>query len=157
MIGLANVGDFRGELHHNARCGTFRQQHGHNLPGRAITEKLAQGFFMPGDIVLGHERQKISRRIAAQGAAAEMRIFGQEVLRRCPAIGEVAAPAAGDENLCTGLAVMVEQQHPLAARARCDGTHETRRTGANYDDIKGRHGGWLACQPGSLQMTALSR
>ena len=108
---------------------------------------------MPGDVVLGHERQKIRRRIAAQGAAAEMRIFGQEVLRRCARVGEIAAPAAGDENFCTGLGIMVEQQHPLGPRARRDGAHETRRTGADYDDIKGRHGGWLACQPGNLQMT----
>ncbi len=80
-IGFANAGDFRGELHHNACGGAFRQQHGHDLRGRAITEKLAQGFFMPGDVVLGHEGQKIRWRIAAQGAAAEMRIFGEEVLR----------------------------------------------------------------------------
>ncbi len=130
----------------NARGGAFGQQHGHNLFGRAITEKLAQGFLMPGDVVLGHERQKIRRRIAAQGAAAEMRIFGEEVLRRRARVGEVAAPAAGDENLCAGLGIVVEQHHPLAPRARRDGTHETRRTGADYDDIKGRHGRWLACQ-----------
>jgi hypothetical protein len=112
---------------------------------------------MPGNAVLGHEGQKIGRHIAAQGAAAEMRIFGEEVLRRCARVGEVATPAAGDENLCAGLAVMVEQQHASAARPRRDGAHETRRTGADYDDIKGRHGGWLACQAGNLQMKRLIR
>ena len=80
---------------------------------------------MPGDIVPGHQGQKVSGRVAAQGAAAEMRIFRKEVLWSRSSVGEIAAPAAGDQNLCTHLIVVVEKRHPFASRARCDGTHET--------------------------------
>jgi hypothetical protein len=52
------------------------------------------------------------------------------------------------------LRVVVEKRHPIAARACRDGTHVTCGPGTKYDNIMGRHGGWLACQRAILQMKA---
>jgi hypothetical protein len=47
-----------------------------------------------------------------------------------------AAAAAGDQDLGADLVGMVEQQDSSAALAGGEGAHESRRTGAQDDDVK---------------------
>ena len=50
-------------------------------------------------------------------------------------VGEVAARAAGHEDLDAGLAVLFQQQHAAAALGGADGGEQPGRTGPNHDDV----------------------
>ena len=68
-----------------------------------------------------------------------MRIGRQEPLRRAVQIGEVAAPAAGDQDLLAGLARMVQHHHAAPAPPGGDCAHQAGGAGAEDDDIGGVH------------------
>ena len=70
-----------------------------------------------------------------------MRILRQEVLRADFAIGEIAAPAAGDANTFAELSHVFDQQHFSPAHASLRSAHHAGRAGANDDDVK-EHGEW---------------
>ena len=74
MVGLAHGGDLHPEFDVYVNGSAFRHQHRHDLPRRAIAEQLTQGFFVPGNLVLFNQRQKIFRRVARQGGPAKMQI-----------------------------------------------------------------------------------
>jgi len=92
------------------------------------------------DVVLLHQRNEVARLVAAQCRSAEMRIVGEEPLRHRFDIGEVAAPAAGDQDLRARLRGMVEQQHAPTAPPGADRAHQAGRAGAEDDHVIGCHG-----------------
>ena len=87
------------------------------LPGRAVAEQLPQRLLVPGDAVPLDQRDEVVLGVAGQRRFGEMRIGREEAVRRAMQVGEVAAPAAGDQDLLARLVGMVEQQHPAAAPA----------------------------------------
>ena len=62
------------------------------------------------------QRDEVVLGVAVERGFVEMRIGGEKPVRRAVQVGEVAAPAAGDQDLRAGLVEMIEQQH-LARRA----------------------------------------
>jgi len=64
-----------------------------------------------------------------------MGIGGEEVFRRGVQIGEVAAAAAGDEDLLSRPVGVVEHEGAPSAPSRFDGAHQTGRACAQYEDI----------------------
>ena len=65
-----------------------------------------------------------------------MWIGGNEVFRAAMNVGEVAAAAAGDQNLFSDSVRVVQQGNPLAVFSGLDGAHQASRTCAENDDIK---------------------
>jgi hypothetical protein len=51
-------------------------------------------------------------------------------------IGEIAAPAARDQDFRAGRAGVVDDQHPASAQARHAGRHQSRRACAKDDDVR---------------------
>src|ERR1700754_3730153 len=99
MIGTAGVRDLVPDAQIDTGGRAFGQEHGDDLAGRAVAEKSAEGLLVELDAVFLDQSDEVGRLIAAQGGSAEMRIVGQESLRRCADIGEVATATAADEDL----------------------------------------------------------
>ena len=70
------LGDCRVEEELNARFTAFGFQHGGDLRGGIVTEKLAEGFFVEGDAMFADESDEIGRRVAGECGAGEVRILG---------------------------------------------------------------------------------
>ena len=76
--------------------------------------------------------------LALGTALAEVGIGGQIAVRCGMEIGEVASPAAGDEDLLSRPVTMVDQQHPAAALAGNGGAHQAGAAGAEHDRVEAR-------------------
>ena len=140
-VGALDAGDAMAGLHHDAGGVAFGQQHGNDLAGRAVAEQLAQRLLVPGDAVPVHQVDEVVLGVARQGRLAEVRIGRQEGLRRRPEIGEVAAPAARDQDLLADRVGMIEHQHAPAALAGAQRAHQPGRATAGDDDVEGLPGG----------------
>ena len=116
--------DAGGELDARVGLGALGQQHVEDVVGGAVAEELAEGLLVPGDAVLFDQREEVLRGEAGERGLGEMRVGGEEVFRRGVAVGEVAAAAAGDEDLLAGAVGVVEHEHAAAAAAGFDGAHE---------------------------------
>ena len=68
--------------------------------------------------------------------AAEMRVLRQEICRLDIAVGEIAAPAAGNTDLLAEFVIVLDQQNATAALPGLRGAHHACRTGADHDDIE---------------------
>ncbi len=84
------------------------QQHGDDLARRAVAEQLPEGFFVIGDVMLFDQGDEVVLGVAGQGRFAEMRIVGKEAFRCAAQIGEIASPAAGDEDFLSRLIGVVQ-------------------------------------------------
>ncbi len=82
------------------------------------------------------QRNEIGGGIAGEGRFGKMRVGGDKVLRGAIDVGEVAASAAGDENLFPDAGSVVEQAYPAATLAGLDGAHQSGGAGAQNDGIK---------------------
>ncbi len=107
---------------------------------------------MEGDAVLAHQRDEVVLRVAGERRAREVPIGREEAFRHAAEIGEVAAPAAADQDLLAGLVGVIEQQHAPPALARAHGGEQPRRAGAEDDDIEVRHA--AAASPAMARPTA---
>ncbi len=90
---------------------------------------------MPGDAVGVHKREEVPLGVAAERRLREMRVLGQEAAGLGPGVGEVAPPAARDEDLLSGLVGVVDHQH---ARPRLPGRRrrqQPRPAGAKDDRV----------------------
>src|SRR4051812_43172489 len=65
-----------------------------------------------------------------------MWISGDEVLRAAMQVGEVATPAAGDQNLFADALGVLQHRHVPTALARFDSAHQTGRTAAENQHIQ---------------------
>src|SRR5690606_16332670 len=118
--------------------GTFGEQQVDDLPSRAVAEQLPQRLLMPGDSMSFDQCEKVVRRKAAERGLREMRIGRNEPVGRGVDVGEVAAPAARDQDLLAGLVGVVEQQHAAPARTRLRSAHQPGRSGAEHYRIVSR-------------------
>src|SRR3546814_2417156 len=71
-----------------------------------------------------------------QRGLAVVRIGREEILRAGYGVGEVAAPAAGHQDLLAGLVGMLDDEHPPAAPPRRDRAHQPCRAGADHHGIE---------------------
>ena len=88
------------------------------------------------DAVLFDEGEKIGGRVAGQRGFGEMRIGGEEILRRAIEIGEVGAAAAGNEDFAADAVVAFENGDTAAAFTAFGGAEETGGTGAEDEDVE---------------------
>ena len=143
------------ELRVDLPGAAFVEQHCDNLFGRAVAEQLTKGLFVPGDAVPFDQGNELFRGMAAQCRLGEMRVGREEVGRRGADVGEIAPPAAGNEDLGAGIGHVVDQQDAAAALPGERGAIEAGRAGADNDRVigaGGRHGAALAgcgdeCEP----------
>ncbi len=135
-VGMVDRADRRAARQLHPAPLAFRQEHGDDLAGRAVAEQLPQRLLVPGDAVPLHQVEEIARRVAAERRLGEMRVGREIAVRRGPEIGEVAAPAAGDEDLPARLSGVVEHQHPPAPLPRHRRAHQPGPAGAEHDRVE---------------------
>jgi hypothetical protein len=93
-----NLADFTSSDDAHASPAALFVEHGENLPGGAIAEKLAQGLLVIGNGVLRDQRHEIGGGVAGERRFGEVRVGGDKIFRPAIEVGEIAAPAAGDED-----------------------------------------------------------
>ena len=111
-----------------------------------VAEKLAGCFFVIGDAVLLDQLDEVERGEPAERGSAEVRVVGQIVFGLDLEMGEVAASAAGNQDLLADVWRAFKQQHLPAALPGRAAAHQARGTGADDHGVKcgfGRHG----CDP----------
>src|SRR5271157_5870792 len=86
--------------------------------------------------MLVDETNEVFRCIAGQRGLGKMRIGGKKVLGCGAAVGEVAAPAAGDEDLLADAVGPFQDHYFAAVFARLDGAHQPRGTGSQNDGVE---------------------
>ena len=118
------------------------QQHIHDLPRRVIAEQLSQRFLVPLDSVPLDQFKKVLRLVERQRGLRKMRILRDEVCRRAVNVGEVAAPAAGDQDLSPRLRIVLQQQNSPASLSRNSRTHQSRRAGTEHNHIEFANFAW---------------
>ena len=112
----------------------------HDLSRGSAAEELAQSFFIIRNVVLLHQLDEFAGGITLEGGSAEVWVVGEIIFRAGMEIGEIATPAAGDENFFSDTMVVLEHKHgpiPQTSRSR---THQARATCANDDDVEGLNG-----------------
>ena len=132
---MADPADGGGEFDVDSPGAAFVQQQGDDLPCGPIAEQLPECFFMPGDGVALDQSEEVPLGVAAEGGLGEVRVVGQKALGRGAHVGEVAAPAAGDQDFLAGLIGMIEEQDPRARLARRRRRHKTCAARAKDDCI----------------------
>jgi hypothetical protein len=86
--------------------------------------------------MLFDEGDEVRGRVAGEGGFGEVRIGGEEILRRAVKIGEVGAATAGDEDFAAEAIGAFEKSDATAAFAAFGGTEETGGAGAEDEDIE---------------------
>src|ERR1700731_4859357 len=85
-----------------ARCAALGFEHGSDVVRRAIAKQLSAGFLMVRDAMFFEECHEIGRRVAGECRLREMWVRGNEVIGPAMKVGEVAASAAGNQDLLAG-------------------------------------------------------
>ncbi len=91
---------------------------------------------MVGDSVLFDQRNKIRRRVPRQRGFGEVRIRRNKILRPAINIREIAAPAAGYQNLFADAFGMFKHSHAPPALACLNRAQQSRRATAKNQSIK---------------------
>jgi hypothetical protein len=120
----------------NATGLAFLFEHPQDVAGRAITEQLSQSLFVVGNAMLLHQREEIGWRVTSQGGLGKMRIGREEVVRLAADVREIAAAAAGDENLFAQTVGVFENRDPMLALAGLDGAHQARCPAAENECVE---------------------
>ena len=90
---------------------------------------------MPSDAMFINQSNEIARFVATEGTLGEMRIGGKVIRWPCAQIGEIAPPAARNQDLFANLLSGFEHQHIGTALARYRRTKQSRRAAAEDDRI----------------------
>ena len=118
-----------------ADIGALAQEHVEDVVGGTVAEELAEGFFVIRDAVLFNQGDEVLRGEAGERGLGEVGVGGEEVFRLGVDVGEVAATAAGDENLFAGAVGVLEDEGVATAASSFDGAHEARSAGAKDEDV----------------------
>ena len=132
---VIDVGHRGVQTHFGAGPLAFGEQHLKNRLAGGIAEQLARRLFHMADAVPFHHLHEMPGAVAVERRLAEVRVGGYEVVRGGVQVGEIAAPAAGHQDLLAGLIGVVQHQHRAAAVTGAGGAHQTRRAGADYHHI----------------------
>ena len=106
-------------------CFAFLQQHADDFRGCAVTEELTQLLLVIRDVVLFHQVDEVLRWVPGQGGDAEKRVLGLVVLGGCRPIGEVTAPASGDQYFLAGPVSVLQDQDSASPLSGLHGAHQT--------------------------------
>jgi hypothetical protein len=82
------------------------------------------------------ESNEIRGSVPRQRGFGEVGIRGYKILRVAIQIGEIAASAAGDQNLFAGTLAALQNGHTAPAFAGFDGAEESRGSRAKHYSIK---------------------
>src|SRR5690606_16183378 len=128
-VDLAHLG---AALQRDVARRAFGEQHVDDLPRRSVAEQLPERLLVPGDAVALHQREEVLRGVPAQRRLGEMGIGRDEPVGRRMDIGEVAAPAARDQDLLPRRVGAVEHQHPQPALPRLRRAHQPGGSGPQH-------------------------
>ena len=101
----------------------------------AVAEELPQRLLVIADAVLLDQRDDVGGREARQRRLGEVRVLGEKVFGAAVDVGEVAAAAAGDQDLLADALGVVEQDDAPSAPPGLDGAHHARRACAQHHHI----------------------
>ncbi len=82
------------------------------------------------------QREEVRRRVAAQRRLGEMGVGREIAVWRGVDVGEIAAAAAGDQDLLAGLVGVIEDEEALTALPGRRRAHEARSASAEDDGVK---------------------
>ena len=136
-VGMVDLADRMTERVGDAAGVAFGAEKVDDLAGRAVAEQLAERLFVPGDAVATDQGDEIGRRIAAERGLGEMWIGRKVAIGRGAEIGEVAAPAAGNQDLAARFLIVIDQQHAPTALAGDRGAHHPGAAGTEDDRVIG--------------------
>ncbi len=131
----------------------FVQQHAYDLLGRDIAEQLAQLFLVIGNGMPFDHLYEICRAVACQRGFAEVPIGRNEIAGSGAGIGEIAAPAAGHQDLLADLVGMVDHQHLAAAPAGSEGAHQSGGAGTDHQHVATHAHSAGACRTIGVRVT----
>ena len=97
-----------------------------------VAEELSPRFLVVGNVMFFDQGNEIRRRIPGQRGFCEVWVRGDEVFWRAIKVGEITAPAAGDENLLAGAIRAFQKRDATPAFAGFDRAHEPGRSGAKH-------------------------
>ena len=137
--GLGYGEDACGELNVGVGGGALGEEHVEDVVGGAVAEELAEGFFVPGDAVFFDEGEEVLRGEAGERGFGKVRVGGEEVFRAGVEVGEVASPAAGDEDFFAGAVGVLEDEGAASAAAGFEAAHETSGSGSEDENVDRFH------------------
>jgi hypothetical protein len=133
---LLSLQDPAVQPHLDARVGAFVLEQLDNLLRTVVAEELPVFPLVPRDAVSLDQREEILRRAARESGLQEVRAAAGDVVRgRGAEVGEIAASAAGDENLVSEPRLVFEHENPPSAQAGHPGTEKPCGTPAHNDDL----------------------
>ncbi len=135
LVGALHVLHAASGVDAHTGVGAFVQQHLHDLLRRVVAEQLPELLLVIGDTVTLDHLDEMLRRVARQRRFAEMRIGGDEIGRSGAGIGEIAAAAAGHQDLLAAAVRVLDQADAAPALARDPRTHEACGAAADDDHI----------------------
>ena len=136
---MPHFGDGAARLDMRGGSAALGGQHLRDVACRAVAEQLAQRLLVIGNAVLLHQADEVRRGIARQRRLGEVRVGGEEVLRPCVQVGEVAAPAAGDEDFPADPGIVFEHGDAAPAPPGFDRAHQPGGAGADDQNVGIEH------------------
>ena len=113
----------------------LRQQHRDDLFCRTVAEQLAERLFVPRNPVALDQVEEIARGVPRERGFGEMAIGREVVVGPGAQIGEIAPPAARDEDFLPHRLGLFEHQHAPPALPGDRGAEQSRSSAAQYDRI----------------------
>src|SRR5690606_20533140 len=132
--GLDRTGGFDAD----AGGSAFVQQHPHDQFRGLVAEQLPEFLLVVRDAMALDQLDEVRGGMARQRRLAEMGVGRQVVRWRGAGVGEIAAPAAGHQDLLADLVRVLDHQHPQAALACGERAHEPGCAAADDDGVVGR-------------------
>src|SRR5690349_11218943 len=86
------------------------KEHVDNLPCGPVAKQLAKRLLVPGDGITFDQLEEIARTEAAQRRLGEMGVGRKKAVRRGIVVGEIAASAAGYQDLPPRLVGVIEEE-----------------------------------------------
>ncbi len=99
LVAAADLANLCVQEDADARRPALFFQHGDDLSRRTVAKQLAQRLLVIADAMLFDERNEIGWRVARQSRLGEVRISTEKVFGPAVNVGEIAAPAAGNQDL----------------------------------------------------------
>jgi hypothetical protein len=132
---VVDLGDVLIDEDSSAGGMAFGFEHGNDVACGAIAEELTEGLLVIRNVVPLDECDEIARCVTGERGAGEVRIGGEELFGGAAEVGEIAAAAAGDQDLFADAIGVIEDKDAAATLACGDGGHETRCASAEDEDV----------------------
>ena len=117
-------------------------EHVENRARGTVAEELAERLLVIRDAMFFDQGDEVAGRVTRQRRLREVRIRRKEIFRLAVNVGEVAAAAAGDEDLLARAIGVLEDGDAASALARFDGAHQSGGAGTKNDCVEAMRGHW---------------